>query len=107
VFVATGVSVFHGARLGYGSEVRVNGVGSSHRIARTRRDQHTLVPAAQSPEAGWEHLPRITRKSRSSISATGLGLFWRLEYQPELCRMPRNGKLKVAELRFVPNPASL
>jgi len=27
VFVATGVSVFHGARLGYGSEVRVNGVG--------------------------------------------------------------------------------
>ena len=80
---------------------------SSHRIASTRRDQHTLVPAAQSPEAGWEHLPRITRKSRSSISATGLGLFWRLEYQPELCRMPRNGKLKVAELRFVPNPASL
>jgi len=26
VFIATGASVFHGARLGYGSEVRINGV---------------------------------------------------------------------------------
>jgi carbonic anhydrase/acetyltransferase-like protein (isoleucine patch superfamily) len=26
VFIATGVSVFHGARLGHGSEVRINGV---------------------------------------------------------------------------------
>ena len=26
VFVATGVSIFHGAQLGYGAEVRINGV---------------------------------------------------------------------------------
>src|SRR5262245_33929247 len=40
VFVATGVSVFHGARLGYGSEVRVNGVVH----LRTELPAHAIVP---------------------------------------------------------------
>jgi carbonic anhydrase/acetyltransferase-like protein (isoleucine patch superfamily) len=40
VFVATGVSVFHGATLGYGSEVRVNGVVH----LRTRLAAHATVP---------------------------------------------------------------
>ena len=40
VFIATGASVFHGARLGYGSEVRVNGVVH----LRTRLAAHATVP---------------------------------------------------------------
>ena len=40
VFVATGGSVFHGARLGYGSEVRVNGVVH----LRTELPAHATVP---------------------------------------------------------------
>jgi len=40
VFIATGVSVFHGARLGYGSEVRINGVVH----LRTELPAHTTVP---------------------------------------------------------------
>jgi len=40
VFVATGVSVFHGARLGYGAEVRVNGVVH----LRTELPAHATVP---------------------------------------------------------------
>ncbi len=40
VFVATGASVFHGARLGYGSEVRINGVVH----LRTKLPAHATVP---------------------------------------------------------------
>ena len=40
VFVATGASVFHGARLGYGSEVRINGVVH----LRTRLGRGEVVP---------------------------------------------------------------
>ena len=40
VFIATGVSVFHGARLGFGSEVRVNGVVH----LRTELPAHATVP---------------------------------------------------------------
>jgi len=40
VFIATGVSVFHGARLGYSSEVRVNGVVH----LRTELPAHATVP---------------------------------------------------------------
>lgn len=40
VFIATGASVFHGARLGYGSEVRVGAVVH----LRTRLAPHTSVP---------------------------------------------------------------
>lgn len=40
VFVATGASVFHGARLGYGAELRVNGVVH----LRTRLAAHAVVP---------------------------------------------------------------
>jgi carbonic anhydrase/acetyltransferase-like protein (isoleucine patch superfamily) len=40
VFIATGVSIFHGAKLGFGSEVRVNGVVH----LRTALPPHTTVP---------------------------------------------------------------
>jgi len=40
VFIATGASVFHGARLGYGAEVRINGVVH----LRTRLPAHSTVP---------------------------------------------------------------
>ena len=40
VFIATGVSVFHGAHLGYGTEVRVGGVVH----LRSRLPAHTTVP---------------------------------------------------------------
>jgi len=40
VFIATGVSVFHGAYLGYGTEVRVGGVVH----LRSRLPAHTTVP---------------------------------------------------------------
>ncbi len=40
VFVATGASVFHGAKLGYGSEVRINGVVH----LRTELPAHATVP---------------------------------------------------------------
>ena len=40
VFIATGASVFHGAHLGYGVEVRVGGVVH----LRTRLPAHTSVP---------------------------------------------------------------
>ena len=40
VFVATGASVFHGARLGYGAEVRVGAVVH----LRTRLEAHACVP---------------------------------------------------------------
>jgi len=40
VFIATGVSVFHGAYLGYGVEVRVGGVVH----LRSRLPAHTTVP---------------------------------------------------------------
>jgi len=40
VFIATGVSVFHGAHLEYGVEVRVNGVVH----LRTRVPAHSVVP---------------------------------------------------------------
>ncbi len=40
VFIATGVSVFHGSKLGYASEVRVNGVVH----LRTELPAHTIVP---------------------------------------------------------------
>ena len=40
VFIATGVSVFHGARLGYGAEVRVGAVVH----LRTRLEAHACVP---------------------------------------------------------------
>jgi carbonic anhydrase/acetyltransferase-like protein (isoleucine patch superfamily) len=40
VFVATGASIFHGAKLGYGSEVRVNGVVH----LRTELPAHATVP---------------------------------------------------------------
>ena len=40
VFVATGVSIFHGARLGYGTEVRVNAVVH----LRTELPAHSVVP---------------------------------------------------------------
>ena len=43
VFIATGVSVFHGARLGYGAEVRVGAVVH----LRTRLEAHACVPV------GW------------------------------------------------------
>jgi carbonic anhydrase/acetyltransferase-like protein (isoleucine patch superfamily) len=43
VFVATGTSIFHGARLGKGSEVRVNGV--VHLL--------THLPAGQVVPIGW------------------------------------------------------
>jgi carbonic anhydrase/acetyltransferase-like protein (isoleucine patch superfamily) len=39
VFIATGVSVFHGAHLGYGTEVRVDAVH-----LRTRLAEHSSVP---------------------------------------------------------------
>jgi carbonic anhydrase/acetyltransferase-like protein (isoleucine patch superfamily) len=40
VFIATGASIFHGAKLGYGSEVRINGVVH----LRTELPAHTTVP---------------------------------------------------------------
>src|SRR5215475_5291862 len=40
VFIATGASIFHGARLGYGSEVRPNGVVH----LRSHLPPHTTVP---------------------------------------------------------------
>ena len=40
VFVATGASVFHGASLGYGAEVRINGVVH----LRTKLPAHSTVP---------------------------------------------------------------
>lgn len=40
VFVATGASIFHGAKLGYGSEVRINGVVH----LRTELPAHATVP---------------------------------------------------------------
>ncbi len=40
VFIATGASVFHGAHLGYGAEVRINGVVH----LRTRLPAHASVP---------------------------------------------------------------
>jgi carbonic anhydrase/acetyltransferase-like protein (isoleucine patch superfamily) len=40
VFVATGASIFHGAKLGYGSEVRINGVVH----LRTELPEHSTVP---------------------------------------------------------------
>ncbi len=40
IFVATGASVFHGAKLGYGSEVRINGVVH----LRTELPAHATVP---------------------------------------------------------------
>ena len=40
VFVATGASIFHGAKLGYGSEVRINGVVH----IRTKLPAHETVP---------------------------------------------------------------
>ena len=40
VFVATGASVFHGAKLGYGSEVRINGVVH----LRAELPAHATVP---------------------------------------------------------------
>ena len=40
VFIATGASVFHGARLGYGAEVRVNAVVH----LRTKLSAHSTVP---------------------------------------------------------------
>jgi carbonic anhydrase/acetyltransferase-like protein (isoleucine patch superfamily) len=40
VFIATGASIFHGAKLGYGSEVRVNGV--VHLL--TELSAHATVP---------------------------------------------------------------
>ena len=40
VFIATGTSVFHGAKLGYGSEVRINGVVH----LRTELSPHATVP---------------------------------------------------------------
>src|SRR5918911_3712520 len=40
VFIATGASVFHGARLGYGAEVRVGAVVH----LRTRLEAHASVP---------------------------------------------------------------
>ena len=43
VFIATGASVFHGARLGYGAEVRVGAVVH----LRTRLEAHACVPV------GW------------------------------------------------------
>jgi len=40
VFIATGASIFHGASLGYGSEVRINGVVH----LRSRLPPHSTVP---------------------------------------------------------------
>jgi carbonic anhydrase/acetyltransferase-like protein (isoleucine patch superfamily) len=40
VFIATGASVFHGAKLGYGAEVQINGVVH----LRTRLPAHSVVP---------------------------------------------------------------
>jgi carbonic anhydrase/acetyltransferase-like protein (isoleucine patch superfamily) len=40
VFIATGASVFHGASLGYGAEVRINGVVH----LRTKLPAHSIVP---------------------------------------------------------------
>jgi carbonic anhydrase/acetyltransferase-like protein (isoleucine patch superfamily) len=40
VFIATGACVFHGARLGYGSEVRIHGVVH----LRTELPAHAIVP---------------------------------------------------------------
>ena len=39
VFIATGAAVFHGARLGKGSEVRINGVVPSEIVRPSRRDR--------------------------------------------------------------------
>jgi len=43
VFVATGASIFHGAKLGYGSEVRINGVVHIR----------TVLPAHDTVPIGW------------------------------------------------------
>ena len=71
VFIATGASIFHAARLGKGSEVRVNGVVH----LRSHLPPGTTVPIGWWRSATQSNfLPRPTRRHLGSAGAADFPL---------------------------------